>query len=369
MGLTQRVQTLQQRLDARLGRFRHLLPAAFFLGGVTWDALTLRRIDAWLDNLILLGYLLILGIALALAVLVEHEQLAAPRLKRLRPYFPAILQFFFGALFSAYVVFYFQSTTLPAHWLFFVGLVALLVANEFIHRRLLNLYVLLLLYTLASFTFFVFFVPVVLRRMTDLIFALSGLLSLVPVGLLVHLFRRRGVVHGRQAATLLGSALALVLVLNGLYALNWIPPVPLALRKGGVYHHVRREGDVYLLHYEPAPWYRFWQRVSPRFHYTEGDTVFCFAAIFAPTQLRTGVQHVWQRYDPDRRAWITQDAIAYAVVGGRDNGYRGYTFKRHVQPGRWRVEVRTETGRLLGRIPFELVPAERPPRLHLHRYE
>jgi len=57
------------------------------------------------------------------------------------------------------------------------------------------------------------------------------------------------------------------------------------------------------------------------------------------------------------------------VVGGRDNGYRGYTFKRHVQPGRWRVEVRTETGRLLGRIPFELVPAERPPLLHLRRYE
>ena len=44
-------------------------------------------------------------------------------------------------------------------------------------------------------------------------------------------------------------------------------------------------------------------------------------------------------------------------------------FKCHVQPGRWRIEVRTETGRLLGRIPFELVPAERPPLLHIRRYE
>jgi hypothetical protein len=43
-------------------------------------------------------------------------------------------------------------------------------------------------------------------------------------------------------------------------------------------------------------------------------------------------------------------------------GYRGYTFKRQVQPGRWRIEVRTEHGRLLGRIAFELVPATvRPP--------
>ena len=39
----------------RLGLF------AFFFGGVAWDALTLRRIDAWFDNLVLLGYLLVLA--------------------------------------------------------------------------------------------------------------------------------------------------------------------------------------------------------------------------------------------------------------------------------------------------------------------
>ncbi len=44
-------------------------------------------------------------------------------------------------------------------------------------------------------------------------------------------------------------------------------------------------------------------------------------------------------------------------------------FKCHVQPGRWRIEVRTEAGRLLGRIPSELVPAERPLLLHIRRYE
>lgn len=369
MGQTQRVQTLEQRLKARLSRGRHLLPAAFFLGGVTWDALTLRRIDAWLDNLLLLSYLLILGIALALAVLLEHKRLDVSWLTRLQPYFPAVLQFFFGALFSAYVVFYFQSTALPTHWVFFAGLVALLVANEFIHRRLLNLYVLLLLYTLASFTFFVFFLPVVLRRMSALVFGLSSLLSLMPVGLLIYLFRRHVIVPKQQAAMLLSSALALVLMLDGLYALNWIPPVPLALREGGVYHYVRREEDGYILRYGPGPWYRFWQREHSKFHYLEGDTVFCFTAIFAPTQLHTRVQHVWQRYDPNSHTWVTQEAIAYTVIGGRDNGYRGYTFKRHLQPGRWRVEVRTATGRLLGRIPVALIPAERPPLLRELRYK
>lgn len=354
----QRVQT---------SRYRRLLPVVFFFGGVTWDALTLRRIDALADNLILLSYFLVLGVALFLAVLTTYGRLRAAWLLRYRDYFPAVLQFLFGALFSAYVVFYFQSTAAPTHWLFFAGLVGLLVANEFMHRRLLGVYVLLGLYTLCSFTFFVFFVPVLLRRISDLVFGLSSALSLLPVMLLVVLFHRQGIVPKGQSIKLALAAAAIVLGLGVLYVLNWIPPVPLALREGGVYHHVRRENAVYVLHYEPAPWYRFWQRVSPRFHYVEGDTVFCFTSVFAPTQLRTGVRHVWQRYDEARQRWVTQDEIAYAVVGGRDGGYRGYTFKRQVQPGRWRIEVRTEHGRLLGRIAFELVPATVPPPLRVRQ--
>ncbi|MFQ5627716.1 MAG: DUF2914 domain-containing protein [bacterium] len=48
-------------------------------------------------------------------------------------------------------------------------------------------------------------------------------------------------------------------------------------------------------------------------------------------------------------------------VPGRDKGYRGYTFKRHVQPGDWRIDVEIETGALrqvLGRIDFEIVMHE-----------
>jgi hypothetical protein len=363
----QRVQGLGERWRMRMSYYRRLLTVVFFFGGVTWDALTLRRIDALGDNLILLTYLLTLGAALVLAVLTEFGRLRAPWLLRYRAYFPAVLQFFFGALFSAYVVFYFRSTAAPTHWLFFAVLVGLLVANEFMHRRLLSLYVLLGLYTLCSFTFFVFFVPVLLRQIGDLAFGLSSVLSLLPVWLLIVLFHRQGIVRKKQYIALTWTAVAVVVGLGVLYVLNWIPPVPLALREGGVYHHVRREGSVYVLHYEAAPWYQFWQRVSPRFHYTEDDTVFCFASVFAPTQLRTGVRHVWQRYDETRRQWVTQDEMAYAVVGGRGGGYRGYTFKRQLQPGRWRVEVRTEHGRLLGRIAFELIPAPTRPPLRVRR--
>jgi hypothetical protein len=44
-------------------------------------------------------------------------------------------------------------------------------------------------------------------------------------------------------------------------------------------------------------------------------------------------------------------------VGGRDGGFRGYSFKKNIQPGTWRVDVETAEGLLLGRIGFEVVTA------------
>jgi acyl dehydratase len=99
--------------------------------------------------------------------------------------------------------------------------------------------------------------------------------------------------------------------------------------------------------------------------------VHCFAAIYAPTEFETRIAHRWQRYVPSREAWVNTDRIAYRVVGGRRTGYRGVTFKRHVQPGQWRVSVETAAGRPIGRIRFEVVAADtvRDPTFTTHRYE
>ena len=38
-------------------------------------------------------------------------------------------------------------------------------------------------------------------------------------------------------------------------------------------------------------------------------------------------------------------------VGGRDGGYRGYTTKSTPAAGRWRVNIETSDGLLIGRVP------------------
>jgi hypothetical protein len=151
-------------------------------------------------------------------------------------------------------------------------------------------------------------------------------------------------------------------MLNLFYLMNWIPPVPLALRHAGIYHAVSRHGDGYELQRERQPWYQFWTADDAEFHYEEGDEVYCFAAVFAPTQLRMGIYHEWRYFDEERREWTTTDRIPYEIEGRRDAGYRWYSRKRHVTPGRWRVDIRTSDGRTLGRVRFVVEKARPGPR-------
>ena len=106
----------------------------------------------------------------------------------------------------------------------------------------------------------------------------------------------------------------------------------------------------------------FWKNSDENFSYLENDTVFCYTSIFAPTKLTKKCIHHWQKYFPDKKEWITTDRLGYEISGGRYGGYRGYTYKQNVTPGKWRVDVETEEKMLLGRIGFKVKPAEKTER-------
>lgn len=41
--------------------------------------------------------------------------------------------------------------------------------------------------------------------------------------------------------------------------------------------------------------------------------------------------------------------------GGREGGYRAYSFKQRLDPGDWRVDVEAADGRILGRVSVTVV--------------
>lgn len=342
-------------------QYKRFLPVASFVAGFSWDSFTLTRIDLWSDNLILLSYLLLLGLLITIVNFVQEQVITRPFILKWQNIYPLAIQFFLGGLFSSFVVFYFKSSALSKNWIFLVLLLLILVGNEFIENRLANIKLQFSLFFLATFSFLIFFLPVLLKAMNRLTFIASGLLSLsLVMGLLYFIFRKS---KNKSRSELRHTILIisfLFLLINVFYFLNWIPPVPLALKEGGIYHHVSRSDDGYVLKFEKGSWYHFWKNSNDVYHYQQGDTVFCFAAVFAPTKLNKNIFHHWQVYDDQQRVWNSTDRLGYRIYGGRDGGYRGFTYKRNIQQGKWRVNVETEEGQLLGRISFSLLMSSDP---------
>ena len=342
-----------------------LLPVIFFFAGVTYDTVTLTRIDRLLDNLILLFYLSLLGLLIILTGRADlssaghsGETPAGPAfLARARPYYPQAIQFLLGGLFSAYAIFYSQSASRTGTAVFFAVLVAFLVANEMLKDRLSNLRLLVALYALVCFSFLTFFLPVLTGVMNTLMFLFGALCSLgAAVWVIRQIYSGMPDRPTREMVLAGAPAAALVAVLVWFYFLHWIPPVPLSMKFAGIYHHVSKQDGVYRLGFEPGAWYQFWKRSDDPFHGTGPAS--CFTAVFAPVALQTTVLHHWQSRPAGRADFSTTDRIPLAIAGGREDGYRGYTTKSKLDPGEWRVDVETRDGRIIGRIGFRVEEGE-----------
>jgi len=335
------------------------MPPVFFFSGVTYDTLTLTRIDRLQDNLLLLIYLLLLGVLIVLTGRLgiepapEREQLAtfSPFVRwmlRVRPFYPMAAQFLLGGLFSAYAIFYSRSATLTSTAIFFALLVVLLAGNEFLRDRLSSLRLLVSLYALVCFAFFTFFLPVMTGYMNAAVFLAGAVLSAVVTFRVVQLVYRNNPERSKREAVLVTApAFALIGLLVGFYFLNWIPPVPLALKFGGIYHEVKRTGDRFELTFEKE-WYEAWKRSDDTF--PADEPIYCFTSVFAPVDLATTIYHHWYFRPNSNKPFTHADRIAIKISGGREGGYRTYTFKQRLDPGDWRVDVETEDGRIVGRV-------------------
>jgi hypothetical protein len=351
------------RLQSALAK--PFLPVLFFFAGVTYDTLTLTRIDRLLDNLILLLYLSVLGVLIILKGRADLGMVPLgvqtgrwgllEVLARAQPYYPMAIQFLLGGLFSAYTIFYSRSASWTTTTVFFGILVAFLVANEFLRDRLSSLRLLVGLYALVTFSFFTFFLPVLTGFMSTFMFLLGAALSLLVTLRIVELVYQKVLGRSRRDVILAGlPAWAIIAVLVAFYFLHLIPPVPLSLKFGGIYHQIRRAGEVYHLSFEKGAWYQFFKYSDNPFR-GEGP-VYCFTAVFAPVALKTTIYQRWQ-YRPTgarTREYSQTDRIPIAISGGREGGYRGVTVKQRVMPGDWRVDVETENGRIIGRVKFRV---------------
>jgi len=339
---------------------RYVSPLSLVAGFILDTLFLAKRVDLFLTNAILFSYLLVSAIAIILINLIQTGRVRQRAAIQALPILPVVAQFAFGGLFSAYLSLYSRSADVSISWIFVIAVAALVFLNERFSHFYARLSVQVPIYFTVLFSFLIFFLPVVFRVIGPLMFLGSGLMSLAIIaGFWYILAKFVPEVVRENRRTVVAAISAIFLTFNLLYFTGAIPPLPLSLKSAGVYHSVERLADGrYLLIGEPLPWYKQLWNFAPAYHRVPGQPIYVWSAVFAPSGLNTKVLHEWQRYDSERGAWITETRVSFPIRGGSDYGYRGYSQKVRGEAGKWRVNVITQYGQIIGRVGFEVIDVD-----------
>ncbi len=328
--------------------YRHWLTVAFFLGFIT-DVILLNKVDDLVDNLILLFYVLLATTGMLLLYIGVAERGPGFMTRFFKRYAPILMQYAFGGLLSGMLIFYGRSGDWIASAPFLLLILAVILGNEFVDKRSDKLVYNLALYFIGLFSYVVLVIPVILGRMGDGIFILSGLIALVLVSFVVQILYRIipnfMQVNTHRVIVVVGF---IYIGFNALYFTNVIPPIPLSLTQLEIAQSVNRLGSGnYNIVSEVQPWYRKLPLVTKELHPT-GTSIACFARVYAPTKLETEIFHRWEFKDKNGD-WVERFRLGYTISGANSGGYRGYTRLQNFSNGVWRCSVETERGQVLGR--------------------
>lgn len=345
-------------------RFERPISSLSLVGGFVFNALTLKRVDMYLENFWIIAHLLVVAVCIVWINMMEDKNEDEKNPSKVNFWLVNILQFFFGGLLSTFLVFYFRSSDLSNSWPFFLLLLSAFWANESLKKRYARLGFQISFLYLSLFAFAIFFVPVVVKAIGYRVFLLSGMASLFTIGIFLLILAAVAREKFSRSATIVFASIAGIFVaVNILYFTNIIPPIPLSLQNGGVYHSVMKNAaGNYVVQYEDTGW-RPNVTLYPDFHLKASNPVYVYSAVFSPPSLNTTIVHEWQYDDPKTHAWRDCERIELPVVGGRDGGFRTYSMKTNMTPGRWRVTVATLKGEVIGRVRFNVLATDTEPPL------
>lgn len=321
------------------------LPFTLFVGGFVFDLVTLGRSVSAI-NLAVVG---LYASAVMLGLLIKSRPLS-PRFRR---GVQLAVHFCLGSLFSALVVLYFRSAGTFFSLIIVMALFAAMVWNEFAHREESQLELIWAIFCVSLVMYFNFLIPHIAGSISPWWFYISTALALAAVwglrALASQPFKTIRLAHG-------GAALIVAF-----YLMGWVPPVPLVMENSLVGVEFEREDGEYTAKvYELRV--RDWLRPGPRVvERREGEPVYVLSAVSAPNRAEVMLEHRWYRRVDGK--WTRTDTIPISIRGGREAGWRFYSFKRNLSQGEWKVETALVDGAVLGYERFYLrdvaVDAER----------
>lgn len=350
-------RTWRERLRDARERHAVKLDVLFFAAGFTFDVFAARAgVDHTLMIVQQVFYLGLIGFILYVdfARSAQADAVVLPHwLERIWKYRSYAFHFCLGTLMNLYSIFFLMSASVFSSIVFVMLLFTAIILNE-LHAVRRGLDVKVALYVVCVFCFWSLMIPILMHHISRLTVMLSFAATLtVLTGFSYALIRQVGfrVILRRLVA----PGLAVSVLFLALHQAGLVPPVPIAAKKLGVYHRVERAGDRYHLFREPAGW-RFWRKDDRVFRAEPGDALNVFFAIYAPTNFDDTVFVRWSVKTP--QGWQDSDRIPIRIVGGRDDGFRGFATKQNYVAGDWRVLVETREGWEITRLHFTVWATE-----------
>jgi hypothetical protein len=338
------------------------ISALSLAGGFAFDSATFGRIDHALTQAVFIVYLLVAGIAIAVLHVLESRPDGRKPSDKTRTILVAITQFALGCLLSGFCVFYIRSASITSSWPFLLAMAAIFIGNEYMRRYHARLVFAALLFFFAIYSYAILLVPLVIGRIGRLPFLASGVIALAMFFLFMRALEQLGHERYRGARMQIYAGMAVITIaLNAAYFMRLLPPLPLVLTDAGVYHQVKRTGPDFVAQeeHEPPEWQALFG-TRPILHIQKGARLYIYNAVFAPHGLSTRIVHDWQWLAPDK-GWQSQQRISVGIEGGREDGFRFYTYKSAPRPGQWQVNIQTFDGRAVGRVRFAVEEQAVPP--------
>lgn len=327
-----------------------------FIGGFIFDLLILPEAGHVATIWIGVFYLSIIGFSIICREWVISRNTATVWERKMFSLLTFSIAYFSGSALSFVCVYAIRSAIFAVSWPLLLLLFLCILANELVSSHHFRLTLDIGVFLIALFFFIVFNMPILLKVQNDMTFLISAGVAIGISLLFIYLLSFASESAQEESSRSYALAVGIPMFISMLYFLNVIPAVPLSLAEAGIYHSVikndegsfkgNRENDTRIFSAFRTSLYH----LSP-----EDNGIYFFSAVGAPALIAAPLSHVWEYYDPKTKRWQEKTVISFTLAGGRENGYRAYSHKENITEGLWRVTVKVDDKRIVGRMKFYIV--------------
>lgn len=331
---------------------KHFVTATFFVGFII-DYFTLPNVYNSLYPFIGVFYFTLVILGIIAQEIQLHLFDKGKGSYNLLQVFSLFTSFFLGSLLSYVFIYYVRGGDIRSNYAIYLLLLFAVFLNELSLSRYRKLLLNVGLVAVAIVFYSIYNSPLIFREVSDTVFLYGLVISLCVciifsfiIGIFLHKKDLRRKIFLAVVAT--------PFFISGLYFANIIPAVPLTLRDTGFYSNVKRErSGEYTFVDIPQVATKFLV-IDDKIIIKKKDSspLYFYGSVLAPAKVVSNISHTWEKYDETSKDWITKQTVKFSILGGRKEGYRGYSFIENISTGLWRVRVTVGDKRTIGEKVF-----------------